>query len=81
MIECCCLNKREFVFCSREKLRRDIEDELFYLFIIFGVYSFDFVWEYFLFLLFLREFRINVVFIRKDYEEYCKYYSLIKRNT
>lgn len=80
MIECCFLNKREFVFCSREKLRRDIEDELFYLFIIFGVYSFDFVWEYFLFLLFLREFRINVVFIRKDYEEYCKYYSLIKRN-
>lgn len=80
MIECCCSNKREFVSCSREKSRRDTEDESFYLPTIPGAYSPDFVWEHPLPPPPPRESRTNVASIRKDHEEYCKYYSLIKRN-
>lgn len=80
MIECCCSNKREFFSCSREKSRRDTEDESFYLPTIPGAYSPDFVWEHPLPPPPPRESRTNVASIRKDHEEYCKYYSLIKRN-
>lgn len=65
---------------SREKLRRDTEDESFYLPTIPGAYSPDFVWEHPLPPPPPRESRTNVASIRKDHEEYCKYYSLIKRN-
>nr|XP_034302375.1 uncharacterized protein LOC105345155 isoform X9 [Crassostrea gigas] len=65
---------------SREKSRRDTEDESFYLPTIPGAYSPDFVWEHPLPPPPPRESRTNVASIRKDHEEYCKYYSLIKRN-
>lgn len=65
---------------SREKSRRDTDDESFYLPTIPGAYSPDFVWEHPLPPPPPRESRTNVASIRKDHEEYCKYYSLIKRN-
>lgn len=65
---------------SREKSRRDTEDESFYLPTIPGAYSPDFVWDHPLPPPPPRESRTNVASIRKDHEEYCKYYSLIKRN-
>ncbi|XP_078326818.1 uncharacterized protein LOC111123425 isoform X3 [Crassostrea virginica] len=65
---------------SREKLRKDTEDDSFYLPSIPGAYSPDFVWEHPLPPPPPRESRTNVASIKKDHEEYCKYYNLIKRN-
>ncbi|XP_062602981.1 uncharacterized protein LOC134264735 isoform X3 [Saccostrea cucullata] len=65
---------------SREKSRRDTDDESFYLPSIPGAYTPDFVWEHPLPPPPPRESRTNVASINKQQEEYYKYYSLIKRN-
>jgi hypothetical protein len=68
-----------FLFFNRDKPRGDIDDDSFYLPSIPGAYSPDFVWEHPLPPPPPRESRTNVASIKKDHEEYSKYYHLIKR--
>ncbi|XP_061169585.1 uncharacterized protein LOC133178950 isoform X2 [Saccostrea echinata] len=65
---------------SREKSRRDTDDESFYLPTIPGAYTPDFVWEHPLPPPPPRESRTNIASIKKQQEEYCKYYKMIKHN-